>query len=120
MNELKELKNNDFYSILLFILFRLTDNPEYSSLSRLAYILDIDNLLKLCKFFGGNIIKIPTIDQLEDICNGLLLYQKVDLEKQDFDKSIQSFNLDVKGRHKLISMYKIIKETVKDYDFNVQ
>lgn len=26
---------------------------EYSSLSELAYILDKDNLLNLCEFFGG-------------------------------------------------------------------
>ncbi len=119
MNEIKELRNNDFYSILLFILFKLNSNKEYSSLSRLAYILNVDNLLKLCKFFGGTIIEIPTLNQLEDLCNGLLLYQKVEIEKQDFDTVVKSFNVDAKSRHRLISMYKVIKETIKDYDFNV-
>jgi hypothetical protein len=48
--------------------------PDYMVLSELVYVLDKDNLLKLCEYFGGSTIKIPTIKELESIVYSLLLY----------------------------------------------
>lgn len=50
---LNNLKEQDLYSLSLFCLYKLMGTNEYSSLSELAYILDKDNLLNLCEFFGG-------------------------------------------------------------------
>lgn len=52
-NNIENLKQTDFYSLLLFSLFKMTDIPEYSSISQLAYVLDRENLLNLCEYFGG-------------------------------------------------------------------
>ena len=73
--EVNKLKSQDIYSLMLFALFKLKDVPEYSSLSELVYILDKDSLLKLCEYFGGMTIKIPTIKELESMVYLLLLYQ---------------------------------------------
>ena len=119
MNEIKELKKNDFYSILLFILFKLRDEPEYGALSRLAYILDRESLLKLCNFLGGMTVTIPTVEELELLCNGLLLYQKVDIEHNKIDDILDSFETDIFSKKELLSMYIKIRDVVDDYDFNV-
>ena len=62
--ELENLKEKDIYSLMLFALYKAQEIPEYASLSQLAYILDKDNLLKLCEFYGGLTIKIPTVKEL--------------------------------------------------------
>ena len=64
-----KLKYIDVYSLMLFAMFKLRDIPEYASLSEMVYILDKDSLLKLCEYFGGLTIKIPTIEELESIRN---------------------------------------------------
>ena len=71
--ELSKLKTMDVFSLLLFILYKVRDIDEYSTISELAYVLDKDNLLKLCEYFGGLTITIPTIDELENIINSLLV-----------------------------------------------
>ena len=79
-NELTTLKNQDVYSLLLFVLFKLKDLREYSTLSELIYILDKDGFLKLCEYFGGLTIKIPTIEELEKLVNVLLLYKYINID----------------------------------------
>ena len=52
--ELLSIKELDIYSLILFALFKLRDIPDYLVLSELVYVLDKDNLLKLCEYFGGS------------------------------------------------------------------
>ena len=87
-NNIKNLKQTDYYSLVLFALYKFNEIPEYSSLSELAYVLDKDNLLNLCEVFGGQTIKIPTIHELESLIYSLLLYQYVKIENMDYDKAI--------------------------------
>lgn len=111
-NELDKLSTPDIYSMMLFVLYKSTEIPEYSSLSQLAYILDKDSLLKLCEFYGGLTIKVPTISQLENLLEGLLMYQLIDIEHQDFEEVSQQFEKGVKNS------YFQIKEILKNYKFN--
>ena len=84
--ELDNLTEADIYSLMLFALYKTNELPEYSSLSQLSYILDKDNLLKLCEYFGGTTIRIPTVSELELLLNSLLVYQLVDIEKQNYKR----------------------------------
>jgi hypothetical protein len=99
-------------------MYKLKDSNEYSSLSQLSYILDEENLLKLCEYYGGTTIYIPKIEELEDMLNALLLFQKVDIEKQDFTKCLTT--LDKKGENtkSIKKNYFVIKEVLKDFSFN--
>ena len=78
--EIARLKEMDVYSLMLFALYKIKDIPEFSTLSEMAYVLDKDNLLKLCEYFGGLTIKIPTVDELQSIIYALVLYQYVDID----------------------------------------
>lgn len=116
--EITNLTKNDIYSLMLFVMYKLKDSNEYSSLSQLSYILDEENLLKLCEYYGGTTIYIPKIEELEDMLNAMLLFQRVDIEKQDFTKCLTT--LDKKGENtKIIKKnYFVIKEVLKDFSFN--
>lgn len=116
--ELEQLKTADIYSLMLFALYKVKDSPEYAALSQLAYILDKDNLLKLCQFYGGLTITIPTIDELESLLNALLLYQQVDIEKNDYEVSLKTFTVKGVDEDKLVNNYTTVRELLQDYKFN--
>lgn len=117
---LNALKEKDLYTLLLFVLYKTKDIPEYSTLSELAYLLDKNSLLTLCEYYGGLTITIPTITELEMILNALLLYQKVDIEKQDLKEQLKMFNLPNEDRKKLLAAYEEVKRTVANYNFNTK
>ena len=117
--KLNSLKDTDIYSLLLFVLFKVIDIPQYSTLSELVYILDKNNLLKLCEYFGGTTIKIPTIQDLQILVQSLVLYQKVNIQKNDFDKSLkllgQIKNQDIK---KIKKSYVKLCQVLQNYELS--
>ena len=116
--ELDKLTQSDVYSLMLFALYKSNNIPEYSGLSELAYILDKESLLKMCEFYGGLTITIPTIEELEKMLNSLLVYQLVDIENQPLEETL--LKLKNKNEHlsNLEKDYFRIKELLRDYKFN--
>ena len=115
--EILSVKELDIYSLILFALFRLRDIPDYLVLSELVYILDKDSLLKLCEYFGGTTIHIPTIDELESILYSLLLYQYVDIEHMDYDKAIDLLGQKSSKLRKIKSDYVKLQSVLSNYSF---
>ena len=117
--EILKLKQKDIYTLLLFVLFKLRDIPEYSTLSELAYILDRKNLLQLCEYFGGLTIKIPTIIELESIVYSLTLYQYINIEGKTMDEAIKLIgkpaNVDISN---IKSDYFKIAAIMEEYSFD--
>lgn len=116
--ELENLKEKDIYSLMLFALYKAQELPEYSSLSQLAYILDKDNLLKLCEFYGGLTIRIPTVKELELLVYGLLMFQRIDIEKEDYRKVYDELKLKEIDSNHIKDTYFLIKELLADYNFD--
>ena len=67
----------------------MNDIPEYSSLSQLSYVLDQNNLLNLCEYFGGQTITIPTIQEIESLVYSLLLYQYVKIDGIEYNDALE-------------------------------
>lgn len=116
-NELDNLKNSDILSFILFTLFKLRESNEYSAISELAYILDKENLFRLCEYFGGLTITIPTVDDLEITLNALLLYKYVDVDKIDFEEAYLNIK-DGIDKLELKKCYLKIRELLQDYDIS--
>ena len=116
--ELEKLTASDIYSLLLFALYKSNEIPEYSSLSQLAYILNREDLLTLCEVFGGTTITIPTIDELEKLLNALLIFQLVDIEKQDYDATLMRFKEKNLHMATIEKDYLKVKELMSMYNFN--
>lgn len=93
-SNLDKLQMSDTFSLILFALYKIRDVDEYSTLSELAYILDKNSLLSLCEYFGGLTIKIPTIQELEDLVNSLLLYEYIDIEHMSFEEAVKKIGLE--------------------------
>lgn len=118
-SELDKLKTRDVYSLILFILYKIKDNDKYSTLSELAYIVDKESLLNICQYFGGLTITIPTIDEFEDILNVLLLYQKVDIEGRDLDKTLDDFGIRRRNKENMITLYQQVQNILSNYKIDV-
>ena len=115
--EISSLKDLDIYSLILFALFKLRDIPDYLVLSELIYVLDKDNMLKLCEYFGGQDIHIPTIEELESIVYSLLLYQYIDIENYQMDEALQLLNRPAKEIEKIQLDYQQIRKVMQNYSF---
>lgn len=77
---LNSLHLSDIYSLILFIIYKLQDIPEYAVLSELCYLLDGANLTRLLTYFAGKTITIPTEDEFATMANALLLYQYINVD----------------------------------------
>lgn len=116
-NEVLNLKETDVYSLILFALYKLREVPEYSAISELAYVLDKQNLLNLCEFFGGTTIKIPTITELEDMMQALLLYQYVNIDGMEYDKAIELIGHKAGELRTVRKNYNNMCEVLDKYNF---
>ena len=116
-DELNSLKEVDVYSMLLFVLYKMKDIDEYSLLSELAYVLDKQNLLNLCEYFGGMTIKIPTIDELESILNSMLLYQYIEFDGMTYDDAVSKIGFDSCDLRKVKKDYLKLMKILNSYSF---
>lgn len=82
-------KYNEKFSLILFLLYKLKDDPKYSILSELPFVLDKSNLLNLLEYFGGRTITIPTKRDLLNIITALSLLEdeKMEIDEKSVDKS---------------------------------
>ena len=115
--DLAKLNEVDSYSLILFVLYKLREVPEYSAISELAYVLDKSNLLKLCEYFGGLTIKIPTIEELEEIVHSLLLYQYVNIDNMSFEEALMLLGKRTTDIRIVKRNYNKIKEVLEQYTF---
>lgn len=124
MSDIKEklsnLKQRDIYSLGLFSLYKLVGTPEYSSISELAYVLDKNNLLNLCEYFGGQTITIPTIDKFENLIYSLLLYQYVKIECIPYEEAVKLLDCRPENLREVKYNYRKISEILEDYSFKVR
>ena len=118
--ELQKFHEPDIWSLLLFVLFKIKDVPEYSGISELAYILDRKNLLKLCEYFGGTTITIPTIEELETLVYGLMLYQYINIESISEEDAIVMISRDGLNIKNVRTAYSKIKDTLQNYELTAR
>lgn len=65
------------FQYLLELLLPLENTPEFAWLPELFSIIGARNLITLCKYAGGETIKIPTIEQLSNNIDALQWYYDV-------------------------------------------
>lgn len=65
------------FAYLLELMRPLHDEPAYCWLPELFSIIGHESLLKLCKYAGGETIKIPTLDELSNSLESLQWFYDV-------------------------------------------
>lgn len=71
------IKDELDFQYLLQLLPPLEDEPEFAWLPELFSIIGARSLITLCKYAGGETLKVPTIDQLAKDIEALQWYYDV-------------------------------------------
>lgn len=116
--ELLNLKKVDIYSLLLFVLFQIKQIPEYSSLTELVYLLDKNSVLKLCQYFGGTTLQIPTLEELEVLVYSVLLYNYINIENKGMEESLKLLGCSKDKLREVKKNYIRISKLLERYTFN--
>lgn len=111
------LDKEDVYSMMLFVLYKLRDNPDYMALSELGYILDGSDLTKFLGYYGGMTITIPTLKDLRLVTQALTLYQLVNLEEHSFEDAVKALRDDEFTDDELKQTYAKLVELMGNYEF---
>lgn len=83
------LTQEDTASVAIALLYTLKNNPKYSILSELPYIVDYQNFINLVNYYGGMEIRIPTSEELTDIVKVLLLYQNYKVKNKSWADALR-------------------------------
>lgn len=79
-NGINKTEELDFH-YLLSLMPPLHDEKEFCWLPELFSIIGHEKLIRLCKYAGGETIKIPTLYQLSDAVDSLQMYYDVYINK---------------------------------------
>ena len=116
---LNSLHLSDIYSLMLFIIYKVQDIPEYAVLSELCYLLDGSNLTRLLTYFAGRTITFPAEDDFTILANALLLYQYINIEGKSLtDAQAQLEDITQKQREKITELYLKILPIMKQYNID--
>lgn len=96
MDILNNLSRDETYSMLCLLLFASANNPNYSLLHELAYIMDSKSFVKFLKYFEGQTIQIPPLEEIQRAIKTLMLYQYYHVEKMEWHEALTKvgFSLD--------------------------
>lgn len=98
----------------------MNEIPEYSSLSQMSYVLDQKHLLRFFEYFGGQTIKVPTIQEMESLVYSLLLYQYVKIDKIDYEEALKLIGHKSSELRQVKKQYNSLCKILENYTFTPQ
>ena len=116
---LNNLHLSDIYSLMLFIIYKIQDIPEYAVVSELCYLLDGANLTRLLTYFAGRTITIPTEEEFATMSNALLIYQYVNIEGKSLTEAYSKLeDITPKQKEAITDLYLKIIPIMNQYTIN--
>ncbi len=116
---LNSLHLSDIYSLILFIIYKLQDIPEYAVLSELCYLLDGNNLTRLLAYFAGKTITFPTEEEMATMTNALLMYQYINIDGMTLvDAQAKLEDVTPKQMNKITELYLQILPIMRQYNID--
>jgi hypothetical protein len=122
-NNIKKNLNNlhlsDIYSLMLFILFKVQEIPEYALTSELCYLLDGSNMTRLLTYFAGKTVTFPTESEMTVVTNALLMYQYINIDGETFTAAQNKLGkLSKKEKEEVTELYVKILPIMKQYNID--
>jgi hypothetical protein len=116
---LNALHLSDIYSLILFVLFKVQDIPEYAVTSELCYLLDGANMTRLLTYFAGRTVTFPTEAEMTRVTNALLMYQYINIDGDTFTAAQNKLeNLTKKEKDKVTELYVQLLPIMKQYNID--
>ena len=116
---LNNLHLSDIYSLMLFILFKVQEIPEYAVTSELCYLLDGANMTRLLTYFAGRTVTFPTEAEMAIVTNALLMYQYINIDGETFTAAQNKLgDLTKKEKDKVTELYVKMLPIMKQYNID--
>ncbi len=116
---LNSLHLSDIYSLMLFILFKVQEVPEYAVLSELCYLLDGANMTRLLTYFAGKTVTFPSAKEMSILTNALLMYQYINIDGDTFTAAQNKLkDLTKKEKDSVTELYVQILPIMKQYNID--
>ena len=113
--DFNSLSQPEVYALICESLFCLKDNPKYSTISELAFLLEKDSFIKFIKYFGGLTITIPTMEEFKETIGLLLLYQAVEIDKLPWKQALEFAGYSPDRSRSVQRKLAILKKSIKDF-----
>ena len=118
-SKLDTLHLSDIYSLILFVMYKIQDIPEYAMLSELCYLLDGANLTRLLTYFAGKTITIPTEEEFANMSKALLLYQYVNIEGKSLTEAYSNLkDTTPKQKEQITDIYLKLIPIMNNYNID--
>jgi hypothetical protein len=116
---LDSLHLSDIYSLMLFVLYKVQDIPEYAVTSELCYLLDGANMTRLLTYFAGKTVTFPSASEMAIVTNALLMYQYINIDGETFTAAQNKLTgLTKKEKDKVTELYVQIIPIMKQYNID--
>lgn len=116
---LNNLHLSDIYSLMLFILFKVQEIPEYAVTSELCYLLDGANMTRLLTYFAGKTVTFPTETEMTVVTNALLMYQYINIDGETFTAAQNKLGkLTKKEKDEVTELYVQLLPIMKQYNID--
>ena len=116
---LNNLHLSDIYSLMLFILYKVQEIPEYAVTSELCYLLDGANMTRLLTYFAGKTVTFPTESEMAVVTNALLMYQYINIDGETFVTAQNKLgDLTKKEKDAVTDLYVKLLPIIKQYNID--
>lgn len=116
---LDTLHLSDVYSLMLFLLYKVQDIPEYKTVSEICYLLDGSNLNRLMTYFAGKTVTFPTEEELSIVSGALLLYQYVNIDGEQLQDALTKIDFVSSSQQKdTVDLYIKLISIMKQYNID--
>ena len=106
----KILGEEETFMLSLILLAHMHEDAKYKNLSELIFLFDnYKGFKQFIKYYEGMTIDVPTILELKQALRLLALFQRVKIDKKDFDKAYEGLKIHALGLTKQYCLDEIEK-----------
>jgi len=105
--------SNNGYYMALMILYFLKDDPKYSTISEMVYLLDKQNFLNLVQYYGGQEIYVPEKDEIMLALKTILLYQYRVINKMPWSEALIKAGFNPSESHIARGLYISLEQVLE-------
>lgn len=106
----KILGEEETFMLSLILLAHMYEDGKYKNLSELIFLFDnYKGFKQFIKYYEGMTIDVPTILELKQALRLLALFQRVKIDKKDFDKAYEGLKIHDLGLTKQYCLDEIEK-----------
>lgn len=89
------LNDEETFTLSLVLLAHMHDDEKYKNLCELIFLFDnYSGFKQFIKYYEGQTIQVPTLKELKQCLRLLELFQKVVIDKKDFDECYSKLKLN--------------------------